>query len=79
MCKQLINNVMETVNEIKYPFLFRFLCLQNIITANVVFFKYTAQHPDFSGLGPPYQKPLLNFVWFLLLVIERFVLLLVGS
>ncbi|CAH3020445.1 unnamed protein product [Porites evermanni] len=49
----------------------QFLCLQNIITANVVFFKYTAQHPDFSGLGPPYQKPLLNFVWFLLLVIER--------
>lgn len=50
----------------------RFLCLQNFITANTVFFKYTAQHPDFSGLGPPYQKPLLNFVWFLLLVIERF-------
>jgi len=41
------------------------------MTANVVFFKYTAQHPDFSGLGPPYQKPLLNFLWFLLLVIER--------
>ena len=52
----------------------RFLCLQNLMTANLVFFKYTAQHPDFSGTGPPYQKPLLNFVWFLLLVIERFVL-----
>ena len=52
----------------------RFLCLQNLVTANLVFFKYTAQHPDFSGTGPPYQKPLLNFVWFLLLVIERFVL-----
>ncbi|XP_015759851.1 PREDICTED: Golgi to ER traffic protein 4 homolog [Acropora digitifera] len=51
---------------------FQFLCLQNFITANTVFSKYTAQHPDFSGLGgPPYQKPLLNFVWFLLLVIER--------
>jgi len=49
----------------------QYLCLQNFMTANVVFFKYTAQHPDFSGLGPPYQKPLLNFLWFLLLVIER--------
>ncbi|XP_058951448.2 Golgi to ER traffic protein 4 homolog [Pocillopora verrucosa] len=49
----------------------QFLCLQNPCTANLVFFKYTAQHPDFSGIGPPYQKPLLNFVWFLLLVIER--------
>lgn len=49
----------------------QFLCLQNLLTANIVFFKYTAQHPDFSGIGPPYQKPLLNFVWFLLLVIER--------
>ncbi|XP_020605518.1 Golgi to ER traffic protein 4 homolog [Orbicella faveolata] len=49
----------------------QFLCLQNLMTANLVFFKYTAQHPDFSGTGPPYQKPLLNFVWFLLLVIER--------
>ncbi|XP_068760718.1 Golgi to ER traffic protein 4 homolog [Montipora capricornis] len=49
----------------------QFLCLQNFMTANTVFSKYTAQHPDFSGLGPPYQKPLLNFVWFLLLAIER--------
>ena len=54
-------------------FSFRFLCLKNTNMAHVVFFRYTSQHPEFAKLSPPFDKPLLNFVWFLLLVIERWV------
>ena len=41
--------------------------------AHIVFFRYTSQHPDFAQLSPPFDKPLLNFVWFLLLLLERLV------
>ncbi|EDO48391.1 predicted protein [Nematostella vectensis] len=47
----------------------QYLCLQNSSTASIVFFKFTNKHPDFSG--PPFQQPLLNFVWLLLMAIER--------
>jgi len=49
---------------------FRFLCLQNKDTAHTVFVTYTQQHPGVEK-GPPYMKPLLNFIWFLLLALER--------
>ncbi|KAL4240916.1 Golgi to ER traffic protein 4 [Mactra antiquata] len=47
----------------------QFLCLQNKDTAHVVFVSYTKQHPDVEE-GPPYYRPLLNFIWFLLLALE---------
>lgn len=47
----------------------QFLCLQNKDTANVVFMKYTKEHPDLKE-DPPFFKPLLNFIWFLLLALE---------
>ncbi|XP_070580520.1 Golgi to ER traffic protein 4 homolog [Ptychodera flava] len=45
------------------------LCLKNEKTASVVFYTYTEKHPDIET-GPPFMKPLLNFVWFLLLAIQ---------
>ncbi|KXJ14956.1 Golgi to ER traffic protein 4 homolog [Exaiptasia diaphana] len=49
----------------------QFLCLPNATTASIVFFEYTNLHPDFTGKKPPFPKPLLNFVWLLLLAIQR--------
>ncbi|XP_077980529.1 Golgi to ER traffic protein 4 homolog [Glandiceps talaboti] len=45
------------------------LCLKNEKTASVVFYAYTEQHPDIEK-GPPFIKPLLNFIWFLLLAVQ---------
>ncbi|CAH1795261.1 unnamed protein product [Owenia fusiformis] len=47
----------------------QYLCLRNTNTASVVFFSYTKRHPAVED-GPPFDKPLLNFCWFLLLAIE---------
>ncbi|CAI9727421.1 Hypothetical predicted protein [Octopus vulgaris] len=47
----------------------QFLCLQNKDTANVVFLKYTKEHPHLKK-GPPFLMPLLNFIWFLLLALD---------
>jgi len=47
----------------------QYLCLRNKTTATSVFFSYTEKHPDIVP-GPPYLLPLLNFLWFLLKVIE---------
>ncbi|KAJ8318901.1 hypothetical protein KUTeg_003992 [Tegillarca granosa] len=47
----------------------QYLCLQNKDTAQVVFNTYTKNHPDVED-GPPFYKPLLNFIWFLLLALE---------
>ncbi|KAK3754427.1 hypothetical protein QZH41_009211, partial [Actinostola sp. cb2023] len=49
----------------------QFLCLPNTSTASIVFFKYTNLHPDLSCKQPPFPKPLLNFLWLLLMAIER--------
>ncbi|PSN29474.1 Golgi to ER traffic protein 4 [Blattella germanica] len=35
-----------------------------------VFDCYTTQHPNIKKTGPPYILPLLNFIWFLLKVVE---------
>ncbi|XP_028395241.1 Golgi to ER traffic protein 4 homolog [Dendronephthya gigantea] len=49
----------------------QFLCLKRSSTAHCVFVRYTGHHPDFSGIGPPFEKPLLNFLWILLIIIDR--------
>uniref|UniRef100_T1JH00 RRM domain-containing protein n=1 Tax=Strigamia maritima TaxID=126957 RepID=T1JH00_STRMM len=48
---------------------FQYLCLRNKTTATLVFASYTEKHPDIDR-GPPYFFPLLNFLWFLLRVVE---------
>ena len=48
---------------------FRYLVLKNKDTANIVFVTYTREHPAVET-GPPYMKPLLNFIWLLLLALE---------
>ncbi|KAI5728992.1 hypothetical protein M8J77_023991 [Diaphorina citri] len=48
----------------------QYLCLQNKVTANQTFENYTTRHPNIQTRGPPYYLPLLNFIWFLLKVIE---------
>ncbi len=48
----------------------RVLCLQNILTANVLFFTYTQKHPGIMKREKPYKQPLLNFTAFLLLALE---------
>ncbi|XP_046361245.1 Golgi to ER traffic protein 4 homolog [Haliotis rufescens] len=47
----------------------QYLCLQNKDTAHAVFTAYTTNHPHLEK-GPPFVKPLLNFLWFLLLALE---------
>lgn len=48
----------------------QYLCLQNKVTAHQTFENYTTRHPSINTSGPPYYLPLLNFIWFLLKVIE---------
>lgn len=47
----------------------QYLCLHNKVTANETFENYTTKHPNIQH-GPPYILPLLNFIWFLLKIIE---------
>lgn len=49
----------------------RFLCLQNKLTAEVCFNQYTSQHPQVER-GPPFVRPLLNFLWMLLLAVDGY-------
>ena len=51
---------------------FRYLCLRNRATALSAFNCYTSHHPQIKQ-GPPFVRPLLNFLWFLLLATERWV------
>lgn len=51
----------------------QFLCLSNKNTASQTFNNYTKEHPRINKSGPPYLFPLLNFIWFLLQAIERYV------
>ncbi|KOX69034.1 Golgi to ER traffic protein 4 like protein [Melipona quadrifasciata] len=48
----------------------QYLCLQNKTTAQEVFNSYTSQHPKINS-GPPYLLPLLNFLFFLLKIVDR--------
>ncbi|ELU07266.1 hypothetical protein CAPTEDRAFT_220393 [Capitella teleta] len=45
------------------------LCLKNKLTANSCFVSYTQQHPQVES-GPPFVRPLLNFLWLLLLACD---------
>ncbi|XP_034192300.1 Golgi to ER traffic protein 4 homolog [Osmia lignaria lignaria] len=47
----------------------QYLCLQNKAAAEEVFNSYTLQHPKIKR-GPPYLLPLLNFLFFLLKIID---------
>lgn len=47
----------------------RFLCLKNKSSASAVFTTYTQRHPSIED-GPPFVRPLLNFIWFLLLAVD---------
>ena len=49
----------------------RYLCLQNKATAGVCFECYIKTHPQVEH-GPPFVRPLLNFIWMLLLAIEGY-------
>lgn len=46
------------------------LCLNEINTAMETFQTYTKFHPKISRTEPPFNLPLLNFVYFLLKIIE---------
>ena len=54
-----------------YVLILRFLCLKRSSTAHCVFVQYTTHHPEYTGRGPPFEKPLLNFLWILLIIIDR--------
>ncbi|XP_047143754.1 Golgi to ER traffic protein 4 homolog isoform X1 [Hydra vulgaris] len=49
----------------------QFLCLRNQPTANTTFINYTSNHPGIHRTNYPYKQPLLNFIAFLLLIIEK--------
>jgi len=49
----------------------QFLCLQNTLTANNTFVGYTSKHPGIQRKSHPYKQPLLNFIAFLLIIIEK--------
>jgi hypothetical protein len=49
----------------------KLLCLKNDQTANIVFRHYIKIHPNIEKKEPPFQWPLINFIWFLLLAIEE--------
>lgn len=46
------------------------LCLKEIKSAMDTFQTYTKNHPKISRTEPPFSMPLLNFVYFLLQIIE---------
>ncbi|ESO07612.1 hypothetical protein HELRODRAFT_75748 [Helobdella robusta] len=46
------------------------LCLTNKQIAATCFNRYTSKHPQVEA-GPPYIKPLLNFLWMLLIAIDK--------
>ncbi|TGZ70899.1 hypothetical protein CRM22_002930 [Opisthorchis felineus] len=49
----------------------QFLCMRQAPAAVLTFYTYTRGHPRLEP-GPPFTRfPLLNFVWFLMLAIER--------
>ncbi|XP_023950117.1 Golgi to ER traffic protein 4 homolog [Bicyclus anynana] len=48
------------------------LCLHNVKMASEALNKYTGSHPTIKNdKGPPYDLPLLNFLWFLLRAVEE--------
>ena len=48
---------------------FSYLCFKNKTTAEVCFNCYTSNHPMMES-GPPFVRPLLNFLWLLMLAVD---------
>lgn len=49
----------------------QFLCMRKASVAALTFYTYTRRHPKLEA-GPPFNKfPLLNFVWLLMIAVER--------
>lgn len=49
----------------------QFLCLKSKLTANVAFKHYINKHPFIQTTEPPFDWPLLNFTWYLLITIDE--------
>jgi len=49
----------------------QFLCLQKVMMANTTFTGYTTNHPGICRKSHPFKQPLLNFIAFLLLSLEK--------
>lgn len=47
------------------------LVLKEENTAKVTFKTFTRNHPQIGTINPPYRTPLLNFVYFLLNIIDE--------
>jgi hypothetical protein len=54
-------------------FVLQVLCVRNKSMADHTFYAYTSRHPSINSPNPPFLLPLLNFLWFLLLAIDRYV------
>lgn len=54
-------------------FVLQVLCVRNKSMADQTFHAYTSRHPSINSPNPPFLLPLLNFLWFLLLAIDRYV------
>jgi len=48
----------------------QYLCMKKHLPAALAFHSYTSNHPKIKR-GPPYTRPLLNFLWLLLLSIHN--------
>jgi golgi to ER traffic protein 4 len=53
-------------------FVLQVLCVKNKSLADNTFHAYTSKHPNISKTNPPFSLPLLNFIWFLLVAIDRY-------
>jgi len=53
-------------------FVLQVLCIKNKSMANKTFHAYTSKHPSINCPNPPFILPLLNFLWFLLLAVDRY-------
>lgn len=53
-------------------FVFQVLCIKNQQLAHNVFYFYTLNHPKIRNTKPPFITPLLNFICFLFIAIDKF-------
>ncbi|OTF80631.1 DUF410 domain containing protein, partial [Euroglyphus maynei] len=53
-------------------FVLQVLCIKNHQLAHNVFFGYTLNHPKIRCTKPPFVTPLLNFLCFLIMAIDRY-------
>ena len=53
-------------------FVLQVLCIKNHQLAHNVFYGYTLNHPKIRSSKPPFMTPLLNFLCFLIMAIDRY-------